>query len=685
MKKDEFMNKLVSVSTLGAKSIRAKLLLLVLPIVAVGLIVLSGVIYRYMDEVLERQILESAIVSTQDATDAVGDWMNERKMETQQSAPAYINAGNDAAAVQKATEPRWKLMKEQFARSYDNVGYVPLDGTGTLLKIGKNGPGTENIKGAAAYADVLKGDADQVITKPEFDKAGNVVFVVGSALKAADGHRQGMITAEVTLNEVEDKVKALRFGDNGYSILIDGDGTYLYSPDKDKILNKKIEDSDDPGVKELGRKMLSGRADMFRYQQVTGEKMVAIYYPVPGTGWSMATIAYADELFAPAMNALMIMAGISLILLLLISVGITVAINVITKPLKGMMAEMHRLADGDFREYDTGIKSDDELGHLADAMKSMREELGKVIKTVRTSSESLAASVEELNATTGQSAKASSQIADSIMAVAAGAADQLDAVNSTTDAMQQFNTDIEAITNRTRQAASKGHEAASVAQAGGDKLNQAINQIKRIAESTEESTRMVAELGKRSNEIGNIVDTISEIAEQTNLLALNAAIEAARAGDAGRGFAVVADEVRKLAESSQQAAKQIAELIAMIQQDTQTVVDGIQAGGEEVKSGTESILSTGEAFKSIVTIVDEVSDQLDGISQAVQRVAKSGQTIDNNVRRMEQASRQTAQQAETVSATTEEQTAAVHEISDSSHTLAQMADELQENVERFKL
>ena len=69
----------------------------------------------------------------------------------------------------------------------------------------------------------------------------------------------------------------------------------------------------------------------------------------------------------------------------------------------------------------------------------------------------------------------------------------------------------------------------------------------------------------------------------------------------------------------------------------------------------------------------------------MQRVSESGQTIDYNVRTMETASRQTAQQAETVSATTEEQTAAVHEISDASHTLAKMADELQENVERFKL
>ncbi|SDG11304.1 methyl-accepting chemotaxis sensory transducer with Cache sensor [Selenomonas sp. WCT3] len=685
MRREKIMNRLVGVSTLGAKSIRMKLLLLVLPIVAVGLVVLSGVIYRYMDGVLERQLLDSAIVGTQDTTDSIGNWMNERKLETQQSTPAYMSAGSDSSAIQKANEPRWKLMKEQFVRSYDNIGYVPLDGNGNLLKMGKNGPGTENVKNLAAYADVVKGDSDQIITKPEFDKAGNVVFVVASALKASDGHRVGMVTAEVTLNEVEDKVKALHFGDNGYSILIAGDGTYLYSPNRDMVLNKKIEDMDDPAVKELGKKMQSGRADMFRYTQSTGEKMIAIYYPVPGTGWSLATIAYEDELFAPAMNALMIMAGISLLLLILISIGITVAINVITKPLKGMMDEMHRLASGDFREYENETKSDDELGRLAEAMQSMRKDVSKVIQTVRTSAESLAASVEELNATTGQSAQASSQIADAITAVAAGASEQLEAVNSTTEAMEQFNTNIEDITKRTRQAADKGHEAASVAQAGGDQLNKAISQIKRIAETTEESTRMVMELGKRSDEIGNIVDTISDIAEQTNLLALNAAIEAARAGDAGRGFAVVADEVRKLAESSQRAAKQIADLIAMIQQDTQTVVAGIQAGDEEVKSGTESILSTGEAFKSIVAIVDEVSGQLDGINQAVQRVSKSGETIDDNVRTMKNASQQTAQQAETVSATTEEQTAAVHEIADASQTLAQMADELHENVALFKL
>lgn len=682
---EKICNVLPQTAIIGAQSIRAKLLMLVLPIVAIGLVVLSVVIYRYMSDVLDRQILESAIVSTQDTSDAIGTWMNERKLETQQAAAAYPQSGGDSGAVVQANAPRWKLLKEQFARSYDYAGYVPLDGTATLWQEGKGGAGSKSIRSDAAYADVLKGDADQLVTKPAFNEAGKVSFIVASALKAQDGHRTGMVTAGVLLDEVEERVENLHFGDNGYSILVAGDGTYLYSPDAADILKKNIEDSSDPAMQDLGRRMLSGRADMVRFTRQDGEKMVAIYYPVPGTGWSLATIAYEDELFAPAMNALKIMAGISLLLLLLISLGIVLAVNYITKPLKGMMEEMHLLAGGDFSERPSRRHSEDELGMLADAMQSMRAAVAKVIVTVRDSASSLAASVEEMNATTSQSAQASSQIAESITEVAAGASDQLEAVNRTTEAMTKFNGDIEAITRLTHHAADKGHDASNVAQAGGEKLRQAIEQIKRIAESSEESTRKVTELGKRSDEIGNIVGTISDIADQTNLLALNAAIEAARAGEAGRGFAVVADEVRKLAESSQASASRIADLIAVIQKDTQTVVEGIRHGGETVKAGTETILSTGESFESIVTIVEEVSAQLDGINQAVRRVSESGQTIDENVRTMEKSSQQTAQQAENVSATTEEQTAAVHELADASQTLAKMAEELQGNVRQFRL
>ena len=109
--------------------------------------------------------------------------------------------------------------------------------------------------------------------------------------------------------------------------------------------------------------------------------------------------------------------------------------------------------------------------------------------------------------------------------------------------------------------------------------------MKTISETMENTARVITGLGKRSQEIGKILEVIEEIADQTNLLALNAAIEAARAGEAGRGFAVVADEVRKLAERSVEAAKEIGEVVRQVQQETTDAVEVARSGAGETKQG----------------------------------------------------------------------------------------------------
>lgn len=127
-------------------------------------------------------------------------------------------------------------------------------------------------------------------------------------------------------------------------------------------------------------------------------------------------------------------------------------------------------------------------------------------------------------------------------------------------------------------------------------------------------------LGKRSSEIGTIVETISNIVDQTNLLALNAAIEAARAGDAGRGFAVVAEEVRKLAEQSSNAAQNITDLVKAIQQDTDKAVDSINEGNESVNEGAASATAAGEAFGMI-------EEQIGKLNKTVEDAIASIETL----------------------------------------------------------
>ena len=166
---------------------------------------------------------------------------------------------------------------------------------------------------------------------------------------------------------------------------------------------------------------------------------------------------------------------------------------------------------------------------------------------------------------------------------------------------------------------------------------------------------------------------------------LTCLIEAARAGEQGRGFAVVADEVRKLAESSQEAAQQISDLIKVTQEDTKKAISDMEAGNESFKVGAENIVSMGEAFRKITDIVEKVSSQMQEISVSTKAMANNGKEIVANVRSIGESSKAAAEEAETVSAATEEQTASVHEIANESTNLSQMANELQQEVKKFKV
>ena len=182
-----------------------------------------------------------------------------------------------------------------------------------------------------------------------------------------------------------------------------------------------------------------------------------------------------------------------------------------------------------------------------------------------------------------------------------------------------------------------------------------------------------------------VVSFIKNIAGQTNLLGLNAAIEAARVGEQGRGFAVVAEEVRKLAEQSQEATKQISELIGGIQGDTEQAVAAMDNGTREVKLGAEVVNTAGQAFHEIVTLVEQVSDQVREVSSTIEQMAIGSQQIVESVNRIDHLSKEAAGQAQTVSAATEEQSASMEEIASSSQSLAQLALELRDAVGKFRV
>jgi methyl-accepting chemotaxis protein len=185
--------------------------------------------------------------------------------------------------------------------------------------------------------------------------------------------------------------------------------------------------------------------------------------------------------------------------------------------------------------------------------------------------------------------------------------------------------------------------ASEDAKTGGEAVARTVDGMKAISENMENTARVITGLGKRSQEIGRILEVIEEIADQTNLLALNAAIEAARAGEAGRGFAVVADEVRKLAERSVEAAKEIGEVVRQVQQETTDAVDVARSGASEAKQGMTLADKAGAALRNIIESVSRSSALMGQIADATSKQSQASSEVLDTVSRMNSATSQVTQ------------------------------------------
>ncbi len=301
------------------------------------------------------------------------------------------------------------------------------------------------------------------------------------------------------------------------------------------------------------------------------------------------------------------------------------------------------------------------LATYVEETSSSISEMGSSIEQVAKSSSTLAQVVGEASATIEQMTASTDQMARNLEGLA-------ETVTETSVTIEEMTSSIEAVARNAEvlnqasgrasqvvsEMAGSVNEVAKIAEeadrisrkanddarTGDQAVGTTVEGMKRLSETMENTARVITNLGRRSQEIGKILEVIEEIADQTNLLALNAAIEAARAGEAGRGFAVVADEVRKLAERSVEATKEIGEVVRQVQQETTDAVDTAKSGAGEAKEGIQLADQAGLALRRIMESVSRSSSLMAEIAGSTGRQSRASAEVLRTVADMNAATEQ---------------------------------------------
>ncbi|MBR8411362.1 methyl-accepting chemotaxis protein [Burkholderia cenocepacia] len=468
-------------------------------------------------------------------------------------------------------------------------------------KLDRAGPAYAPLVAGRSYTGLAKLFGRSYITqyKPVTDATGRVI---GALFVGLD------IGAELKL--VEDGIRALKIGDNGYYFVLDASqgpsrGTFVVHPD---AAGQRADDTRAPYAQMLAAaqgRLAYTSTDPAAHDAGPTAKFVS-FTTIPQWQWLVGGIALDDELLATmrATRNRFLMIG-AVLVAAFATLFVIVVRRVVSRPLEAAARASERYAAGDLsvRIRDGaaahGSAGNDEIGRLVQAVDGIGDGLARIVAQVR---------------------NGAADIAHGTVGIAAGSGDIAARIATQASSVEQTAASMEQITAAVQQSAEHAAQAnalvadASAAATNGDAA------VQRVVTTMDD-------IGRATRRIAEITGAIEGIAFQTNILALNAAVEAARAGEHGKGFAVVAAEVRALAQRSAAAVKEIDALSA---ESSTTVEQGYRIA-DAARGTMRDIVARIDQVRTLIGEISAASrEQSTGIEQVNLAVTQIGEATQQN-------------------------------------------------------
>jgi methyl-accepting chemotaxis protein len=273
--------------------------------------------------------------------------------------------------------------------------------------------------------------------------------------------------------------------------------------------------------------------------------------------------------------------------------------------------------------------------------------------------------------TTGQVNSSLIENEQAIRSLAEQAIRETKEARNTLSSVAEMSQSVQQVANNASQAAEIADTTYGIVQESGSAMDQTVDSILSLRITVGETAKKMKRLGESSQKIAQVVSLIDEIALKTNLLAINASVEASRAGEQGQGFTVVAEQVGALAEQSVAATKQIAQIVAAIQAETQEVTEAMELGTAQVVDSTHLVEATKQRLSQVLVRSQEINQLMKSISQATISQAETSQVVTSLMEQMAQLS--------------DQRSASSSQVAQSMQETAQVAKELEYAVAQFKV
>ncbi|MBS7345382.1 MAG: methyl-accepting chemotaxis protein [Caryophanon sp.] len=578
-------------------------------------------------------------------------------------------------------QPTFNVLEKELATYPDYLAFAIVDRKGMAYYT----DGSTTDLGDRDYIQAaLKGEtalSDIVISRV----TGEPVIMLATPIVTAS-NETALLLARVDGYILSNVVETIDSGETGYAFIINEQGVMQGHMKREYVKEQMNYIDEDNTVSDSIREMISTKKGYSQYEDVEGNMRLAGYYTLEND-WVMAVTATEEEMLA-GLNGVKVNLVVFSVLFLL--VGIVVAYFIgrsLSKPITHLVQVSEAVGNGDFTAQvpEKYMKRQDELGVLATSLTTMIQNMRDMIAKVNTNATTVSKTAGNLQQTVGEVTVSMNQISDAMEETNATTRVQATMVDESAHAMEQMATGIQQVAETSNFVAAHTAQIETQIREGQQAVQSSITQMSNIQQGTMRELAIITQLEQESTEISVISRMITEISDQTNLLALNASIEAARAGDAGKGFSVVADEVRKLSEQTAQSATKIDHLITNMQQYTAEVVQAARASEQNVEVGIEKIQLLEQNFAQIIVAAAEISQELEVLSGSAQQMSANTEEVTAAMEEVSASANATNEHVSNVKNIACEQYGAAMEMDEEAKHLADMAEELQLAVQRFKL